>query len=1106
MNPSNVIYGEKIKVLLNDIMNEDEIIDKFRRELFSIENFSLIKLCHKLDKSKKSFINLTDFSDFLSSHSIKFNQFSLRRLIRTYDKKGKFLIVYDDFSNIIKPRYQNEIIQEETKRNEEEILIDIILSECKLIEKIGQQSIIIRNCKDFTTFEAFMLISKGQKYINTDDLKIFLNDNNLNDNKLEWVIYRLDLDNDKQVSYEEFQDIFFPFQNHLKVGEIEETNIYPNELNENNKNEKTNNSNKIFSNVNYDNIQLDYKLNNNIEKTDENLKTEHLSDFSETIAKLTLSQTTPIKNNNLTNKEKISSILPLKINFQEKKNLPNNNEDENSYKMISFRQNDNINNDLNKNNEDKTNNLKYNYTLEKTIENIKQDNSSLHYINSEHYNIKNNIVNNMENNTSQENIKNIHDNINFEDNRKKMNINDLEDNKNKKDLENNINYIQTNGLENSNGDIQSNGLEISNNTIQNNDLENTNNNNQNDDLKKNHNNIQNLDLENNIQNNILENKTNYIKNNHINSNTYTELDSNSISIKNDNLVTNKKNIEYNNLESNNNRIEKFNLESNNNIIENNNLESNNNRIENNNLESNNNRIENIIVESKNNRIENNNLESNNNLAYNKNIIQGYDCKNYKKIDYNYNIGNNRMNFINLERNNNNGKEFKKNLADYNKKFIFLKNNDNLYENNLKNIEEENDEKTRNYDDNISEKIEQIKYNESIKQYSQLTPKEIYRKPKNDFSLNMKNSPLKNIQNYQLKNTNFMEPNLNNNSFSDKLRYSNKELKNYSERRPYIRKQFENSDIFTSNEFTSPIKINNFESQFIPQIETSIEENNHQKNYRNYNNIKNNPHLSNNFNNEFKYNNKEEPFFSSESFIPSYYISSPRTNNVEEIFENELTNQLIEFLSNIIEKKSVLESIKENLCLKDDITLEDLFYDFDISKEHEIKMEDFLQVCNNFGVFPTNDQIYLLYKKYDLDYDKVLSYTEFCQMILPIKKEYIMIISNRQINPLKNNEISSETKYMIKELIKGLINIETDLYEDRIKLKNKQKFSCVNAWNLILKYSKNEKDLDKEGFKLFFEDNGYFYTKFEIEILFNDIDLDKNGKINYRDFAKIFLNI
>ena len=40
MNPSHFIYGERIKVLLNDIMNEYESIDKFRKELFSLENFS----------------------------------------------------------------------------------------------------------------------------------------------------------------------------------------------------------------------------------------------------------------------------------------------------------------------------------------------------------------------------------------------------------------------------------------------------------------------------------------------------------------------------------------------------------------------------------------------------------------------------------------------------------------------------------------------------------------------------------------------------------------------------------------------------------------------------------------------------------------------------------------------------------------------------------------------------------------------------------------------------------------------------------------------------------------------------------------------------------
>ena len=59
---------------------------------------------------------------------------------------------------------------------------------------------------------------------------------------------------------------------------------------------------------------------------------------------------------------------------------------------------------------------------------------------------------------------------------------------------------------------------------------------------------------------------------------------------------------------------------------------------------------------------------------------------------------------------------------------------------------------------------------------------------------------------------------------------------------------------------------------------------------------------------------------------------------------------------------------------------------------------------------------------------------------------------------------------------------------------------------MIKYSKNGNVLDKEELKLFFDNNGYFYTRFEIEILFNEMDLDKKGEINYKDFASIILNM
>ena len=276
MNPSYYIYEEKLKSFLNNILKEDEYIEKFRKELFCLKNFSSEQLYDKLDNSKKTFINLSDLSSFLSSNNIEYNEFLLRRLIRTYDKRDKFLIVYEDFINIIKPRYQSEFIQKDILRNEEEILIDIILNECNLIEKIGEECLNIRNSKDFTTFEAFMLISKGEKYINLNNLKIFLDKYNIDNSKLEWIIYRIDLDNDKQISYEEFQDLFFPFQSHLKVEELDEKNIFQKEIDHSIKEiDDPNNQIKTLP-IDIDNIEYDYKDYN--KDNNFNLTNEKLSD------------------------------------------------------------------------------------------------------------------------------------------------------------------------------------------------------------------------------------------------------------------------------------------------------------------------------------------------------------------------------------------------------------------------------------------------------------------------------------------------------------------------------------------------------------------------------------------------------------------------------------------------------------------------------------------------------------------------------------------------------------------------------------------------------------------------------------------------------------
>jgi Ca2+-binding EF-hand superfamily protein len=223
------------------------------------------------------------------------------------------------------------------------------------------------------------------------------------------------------------------------------------------------------------------------------------------------------------------------------------------------------------------------------------------------------------------------------------------------------------------------------------------------------------------------------------------------------------------------------------------------------------------------------------------------------------------------------------------------------------------------------------------------------------------------------------------------------------------------------------------------------------------------------------------------------------------FQKNNINEVLDFISDKIAKKNLIESIKEALCLQNDITISNLFNIFDKSNNKEIKKENFTEVCNELNIFPTDDQIFLLFKKYDLDEDNILNYEEFSNMILPMKDEYNSIIQNRENNNQNELKNSSKSYKLLKELIKAIIQVETYFYElkNSIHLNN---FSLKNIWDFLIHYSSNGENLNKKEFKLFLEDNNIFLTKNETELIFNDFDLNQDGLINYNDLEREMINI
>ena len=69
MNPSQFIYEEKLKSLFYNIINEDEFIDKFRKELFSLENFSPEEIYKKNRYISKNIYKFIRYFIFIFNNS-----------------------------------------------------------------------------------------------------------------------------------------------------------------------------------------------------------------------------------------------------------------------------------------------------------------------------------------------------------------------------------------------------------------------------------------------------------------------------------------------------------------------------------------------------------------------------------------------------------------------------------------------------------------------------------------------------------------------------------------------------------------------------------------------------------------------------------------------------------------------------------------------------------------------------------------------------------------------------------------------------------------------------------------------------------------------------
>ena len=72
----------------------------------------------------------------------------------------------------------------------------------------------------------------------------------------------------------------------------------------------------------------------------------------------------------------------------------------------------------------------------------------------------------------------------------------------------------------------------------------------------------------------------------------------------------------------------------------------------------------------------------------------------------------------------------------------------------------------------------------------------------------------------------------------------------------------------------------------------------------------------------------------------------------------------------------LEAVKIQIILKSDFNLHDAFAVFDVDRDGSISPVELMEGLAAIGVYPTNEEVELFFKRYDFDKSNQIEFKEF----------------------------------------------------------------------------------------------------------------------------------
>ena len=224
--------------------------------------------------------------------------------------------------------------------------------------------------------------------------------------------------------------------------------------------------------------------------------------------------------------------------------------------------------------------------------------------------------------------------------------------------------------------------------------------------------------------------------------------------------------------------------------------------------------------------------------------------------------------------------------------------------------------------------------------------------------------------------------------------------------------------------------------------------------------------------------------------------SKKKKKEEQPEPNYEQNQFNEFLKNLMVIETDIEDAKIELAKNQDFNAEDAFKLFESNDKGYLDKNDIKEGLNLIGVTPTEKELNLLMKRFDLQKSGFINYADFFDMVVPFETNSRQEVENRQpksnVPDQPKNMFEENTIQALKKLFELIINSENKINDDRSTL-GTLRLKLNDIFALLDKDGKGV--FDNDEMMVYLANNNILENNKSADLLFIRLDKKRNGKID-----------